>query len=511
MALQKGNDYSLEFPQNNLINLKDRPKKVAFISDTHHPFHDKKAMKIVFDILSDYKPEIVILGGDNFDNYQLSFHDKDLDRRISLQDELDVLSKELINPVNSICKNTLYIHGNHECFSDDTEVLTRDGWKLFSSLKKKDLVGCFNINTQSIEYDKPTAIHKYFVNEDLVSIKDKYTDLLITRNHRLLFKHSYSGANWRLKRFNEIEINKANLIFTSSGINLLPDYKVTDNDIRTSDCFPRTEQMPTWVFNLSERQFEIFLETCIDFSGSRRKNRSLVLYGKKAFLDDIQRACLQNGYRTILIEYKSNCYKLNIKKNLYKMFISKKHITNVNYIGNVWCVTTKYDTVIVRRNGKVSITGNSRLVRLVRREPALFNLRSLMFSKMAQLPETWSVYPNQTHIRIGKLLYLHGDLAGRGCGGAYKAGNMLNKLRTSCLFGHWHVMQKHYITEYDGNVKAGFANGHLSDIKQVRYINPCDWQTGFSLVSYSDDMKFYNVEQILILENKAIWRGKLYK
>ena len=39
-----------------------------------------------------------------------------------------------------------------QCLSEDTEILSRDGWVNYDKLKTGDKIATYNINSQSIEY-----------------------------------------------------------------------------------------------------------------------------------------------------------------------------------------------------------------------------------------------------------------------------------------------------------------------------------------------------------------------
>ena len=160
----------------------------------------------------------------------------------------------------------------------------------------------------------------------------------------------------------------------------------------------------------------------------------------------------------------------------------------------------------------VFMEGNheQRLQRMIARNPGLYKLRALEFRHAAELPETWRCYPSQTHYRIGGLLVLHGDLRGRGTGVKHAAAGMLSKLRTSCIFGHLHRFGTHYETDYAGTVRAGFANGHLSDVREAKYITSPDWQSGFSTICFGSSQDIFAVQQHLIVEGRFVVDGKEY-
>jgi len=74
------------------------------------------------------------------------------------------------------------------CFSEDTRVLTRDGFKYFYELQEEDEICTLNIDTHNIEYQKPTKIHNYEYNGDLILFDGQMYNLLVTPNHNLLVR-----------------------------------------------------------------------------------------------------------------------------------------------------------------------------------------------------------------------------------------------------------------------------------------------------------------------------------
>ncbi len=75
------------------------------------------------------------------------------------------------------------------CFSADTEVMTNAGFKLFSDLTKEDMIATRNTRGEVV-YQKPTAYHEYDKDEKLHRYKSNSVDLLVTRDHKMLFKKS---------------------------------------------------------------------------------------------------------------------------------------------------------------------------------------------------------------------------------------------------------------------------------------------------------------------------------
>ncbi len=87
----------------------------------------------------------------------------------------------------------------HKCFSSDTEVLTNEGWKLFSDLTKNEKV--MSWKDGKLEYQKPLAYQEYEIDEDVVGINTRSCDLLITQDHGMVVQEQddppKSQGNWK--------------------------------------------------------------------------------------------------------------------------------------------------------------------------------------------------------------------------------------------------------------------------------------------------------------------------
>lgn len=75
------------------------------------------------------------------------------------------------------------------CYSSDTEVLTKDGWKLWPEISQEDELA--NVTEDGgLFFAKPKDLISYKHDGEMVSFKGRSTDLLVTPNHRM----------WALKR-----------------------------------------------------------------------------------------------------------------------------------------------------------------------------------------------------------------------------------------------------------------------------------------------------------------------
>jgi DNA topoisomerase-6 subunit B len=86
---------------------------------------------------------------------------------------------------------TLYRFANRipllydECYSNDTRVLTRNGFKLFSALSYSDEIATLNPTSGKLEYQKPTRIINYHHRGPMIRFKSGFLDLQVTPNHRM--------------------------------------------------------------------------------------------------------------------------------------------------------------------------------------------------------------------------------------------------------------------------------------------------------------------------------------
>lgn len=123
--------------------------------------------------------------------------------------------------------------------------------------------------------------------------------------------------------------------------------------------------LPPWLYDLTEEQFDFFLHRIVDGDGSRHKSAktAMMLYGKEPFLSSFQQLCINFGYRAMLsLRTRSSgaasYHCLNIVKRGFLSLAGVKK-TLIPYLGKVYCLTTPSGNFFARRNGKVFLTGNS--------------------------------------------------------------------------------------------------------------------------------------------------------
>jgi len=75
-----------------------------------------------------------------------------------------------------------------ECYSEDTQVLTENGWKYFYEVKPGEKVFTLNPKTNEIELQEPYRFYEYDFDGELYHFKGEEVNLLVTPRHRMLVK-----------------------------------------------------------------------------------------------------------------------------------------------------------------------------------------------------------------------------------------------------------------------------------------------------------------------------------
>ena len=84
------------------------------------------------------------------------------------------------------------------CVSDDTEVLTKEGWRNIDTISLDDEVCTLHIIEETLHYHKPYGIYKYQYEDELILIENQWCSQLVTPNHRVLLKYVHSSVKKRL-------------------------------------------------------------------------------------------------------------------------------------------------------------------------------------------------------------------------------------------------------------------------------------------------------------------------
>lgn len=373
-----------------------------------------------------------------------------------------------------------FIHGrdvHKSCYSMDTEILTKDGWKNCDDIEYDTLIAQYNEYEQKVEW--VPAGHKYF-NEsmEMYHFTGHNTDLLVTPNHRMFASTSGNKVkNWYIYRADElykksrfniicspeipVEENKAGIVeidpsyhkdgftidikdfaellgyviadggtclrcggqkevyFSQSEVKpyvlkkmenlnkrlgnlfnedveyckgrkgkiLGKDYTCNGNFHRFSlvsaklydsiidkigGPLKKDRKLSNWVKNLPDDVVKVFLQAMIDGDGSPNSDKTLkdansfyLIIPSKELADDVQLLFIRIGYSTnmrdVTFDNGTICKHLNVRKSRRVVSVdnSKSEVVKYNKPVKSFCFAVPTGLLVVRRNGKVSVCGNT--------------------------------------------------------------------------------------------------------------------------------------------------------
>lgn len=153
-------DYIIEnYPRRNGITTK-------FITGNHDATHLKNGGADIGSRIAERRPDMEYLGY--------------MSAKVWLTPQCDA---DLFHPLDG------------SCFDDQTEILTRNGWKLFKDLTTSDAVATMTKSNWEFEWQNPEFITKIQYNGPMYHIKSRTVDMMITPNHGLWVRRYPEGLN----------------------------------------------------------------------------------------------------------------------------------------------------------------------------------------------------------------------------------------------------------------------------------------------------------------------------
>lgn len=211
------------------------------------------------------------------------------------------------------------VEDKQHCFDYETEILTDDGWKFHNELSFQDKVATLKENY--LVYEKPKEIFDYPDHQgDMYYLKTDHLDLAVTSEHRMWV--SDDGENY--------------------------DFQFA-KDIVGKSVFYKNNCLYANIEEARKEIENIFI------------NNSIIETDSEYLADKVQLLALHAGWYCSVDKigdiYDCRLYKNNLKL-LSKDCSLEKVIKNQKI--PVWCVTVDSGVVLIRRNRKISWTGNSR-------------------------------------------------------------------------------------------------------------------------------------------------------
>jgi len=338
------------------------------------------------------------------------------------------------------------------CLSEDTEILTKQGWRNIDNITLNDQIATFDEKTDTIMFQTMLGLNKKQYKGNMYCLNTKRIDQLITPNHRVLHKYvTHSGSKRKIldweytkaenlkpkdgsyiqlagvyeggdlsigkdlawligvilsdgcfrKNCNTIEIYQSDskikyvnkIRKTLDNLNFEYRERITERNYSDSNlktikkdgtyllhCFVIPAKTGKYIkkfipdkkpsdilYTLKLEERVCLLDGLMLGDGTikcgRNKTTSYVFYQKDHdTLRWVQLFCFLLGYRTLL-NFKKDCLQISTKNKsmIQRIHFNKKELPLQKYNGRVWCVSTPKTNIVIKRNDKISITGNSGL------------------------------------------------------------------------------------------------------------------------------------------------------
>jgi hypothetical protein len=124
---------------------------------------------------------------------------------------------------------------NHNCFDEETEILTPTGWKSYKELLIGSQVMTYNRDTGELEWNPVEAVHTYTDYTKLIHLEGRAVDLSVTDQHGLWL--AYGDKDWRVSKWQAKEAKDAygkNCVYwmRTSGYEHNSNISITDARLR---------------------------------------------------------------------------------------------------------------------------------------------------------------------------------------------------------------------------------------------------------------------------------------
>lgn len=166
-------------------------ERVLIVPDTHAPYEDRRAWRLMMKAAREFKPHTIVHIGDLADCYAISAHSKDPTRVAFLKDEI-VRVRELRAELDSLgAKDKRFVEGNH-C-ARLKRYLQDKAPELFGLVTTDELLELSKNGWEFTPYREATRVGKVWFTHD-VGTSGKYSTAraLDTYQHSVVIGHHHA-------------------------------------------------------------------------------------------------------------------------------------------------------------------------------------------------------------------------------------------------------------------------------------------------------------------------------
>jgi len=161
-------------------------------------------------------------------------------KAISIRDEkfekelYDAMVNGIFLPNSPAIRNAGIKKGSlSACLSRDTELLTKNGWKNYDYYLGDEVL-TFNSLSEKMEFQDPIGKTAYKTNR-MIRIKTRSLDILVTPNHKILYKHRNKNGTYKTRKDDAetlSKLNSSNAIITSGKY----EFPINRDNLSLAEC-----------------------------------------------------------------------------------------------------------------------------------------------------------------------------------------------------------------------------------------------------------------------------------
>jgi len=118
-----------------------------------------------------------------------------------------------------------------QCVSEDTEILTPEGWARYDEIKRGSIIKTFNVKTGKIENQRVRRVFKKHYKGIMYNLKNHVQDQLISPKHRVVRKKIQTSA-YILEPIEDVMKLKSPFIIPIAGKNSNKEATISDEQIK---------------------------------------------------------------------------------------------------------------------------------------------------------------------------------------------------------------------------------------------------------------------------------------
>ncbi len=245
----------------------------------------------------------------------------------------EVYGDPLVHPQPESYFGNVSCTGPRSCFSEDTEVLTAEGWKYFKDITNTNKILTLN-KDKKIEYSFPLEIIKEKYNGQLIEFKNYHCHLLVTPNHKMYVRPRDKSSFIFLEAFEAINWDRAQMLKVGEYSEKKQEWFYFPKDIDTRNS--KTPIIEKIAMDLWLEFFGYYItEGCVSPQKRREK-----INGKEY---------ITTNYRVLIAQSKEKNKENWLK---IKACLEKMPFNFVDSYDHQFCITNKQLALYLMRFGK---------------------------------------------------------------------------------------------------------------------------------------------------------------